>query len=295
MSGKNGIILIDKNEGFTSSDTVRFAGRRLKAGKAGHTGTLDKFASGLLVCLTGSFTRLSSYLTEQDKVYEASFEFGRETETLDPEGLVCGEGDVPDITDIESVLEKFTGEITQKPPLYSAVHVNGTRAYKRALRGEVPDMPSRRVLISSLEITGYTAPLLSVRVACSKGTYIRSLARDIAYSLGTVAFVTSLRRLRVGNAGIEDAFKVDEINEDTPVLDDRKSVEALLGIVGTGVPDAEVNSFILGRSLDNAGYLPDPEGKEHLFCFDAEGRFLGLLKKKGERWAYGMVNGALRD
>jgi len=295
MSGKNGIILIDKNEGFTSSDTVRFVGRRLKARKAGHTGTLDKFASGLLVCLAGSFTRLSSYLTEQDKVYEATFEFGRETETLDPEGAVCGEGDIPTITALESALDGFRGEILQEPPLYSAVHVNGTRAYKRALRGETPEMPSRRIFIQSLEITGYTAPLVSLTVACSKGTYIRSLARDIAYSLGTVAFVKRLRRLQVGNAVIDDAFKVDEISEDSPVLDDRKSMEALLGIQGIDIPDNEVNSFILGRPLEKAGYLPGTEGKEHLFCFDAGGRFLGLLKNQEERWVYGMVNGALRD
>ena len=295
MSGKNGIILIDKNEGFTSSDTVRFAGRRLKAGKAGHTGTLDKFASGLLVCLAGSFTRLSSYLTEQDKVYEAVFEFGRETETLDPEGAVCAEGGIPVLEDLESALVGFRGEILQKPPLYSAVHIDGTRAYKRALKGEVPDMPSRRIFIDSLEITGYTAPFLSVRVACSKGTYIRSLARDIAYSLGTVAYVKSLRRLQVGRARIEDAIGVDEINEDTPVLDDRNSMEALLGITGIRIPDAEVESFLLGRSLKDAGFLAEIEAATPLVCFDSDGRFLGLLKKKEGRWVYGMVNGALRD
>ncbi|WP_319414876.1 tRNA pseudouridine(55) synthase TruB [Marispirochaeta aestuarii] len=295
MSGKNGIILIDKNEGFTSSDTVRFAGRRLKAGKTGHTGTLDKFASGLLVCLAGSFTRLSSYLTEQDKVYEAVFEFGRETETLDPEGAVCAEGGIPVLEDLESALVGFRGEILQKPPLYSAVHIDGTRAYKRALKGEVPDMPSRRIFIDSLEITGYTAPFLSVRVACSKGTYIRSLARDIAYSLGTVAYVKSLRRLQVGRARIEDAIGVDEINEDTPVLDDRNSMEALLGITGIRIPDAEVESFLLGRSLKDAGFLAEIEAATPLVCFDSDGRFLGLLKKKEGRWVYGMVNGALRD
>ncbi|WP_319476935.1 tRNA pseudouridine(55) synthase TruB [Marispirochaeta aestuarii] len=295
MSGKNGIILIDKNEGFTSSDTVRFAGRRLKARKTGHTGTLDKFASGLLVCLAGSFTRLSSYLTEQDKVYEATFEFGRETETLDPEGAVCAEGGIPVLEDLESALVGFRGEILQKPPLYSAVHINGTRAYKRALKGEVPDMPSRRIFIESLEITGYTAPFLSVRVACSKGTYIRSLARDVAYSLGTVAYVKSLRRLQVGRARIEDAIGVDEINEATPVLDDRKSMESLLGITGICIPEAEVESFLLGRSLNDAGFLAEIEAGAPLICFDSDGRFLGLLKKKEERWVYGMVNGALRD
>ena len=295
MSGKNGVFLLDKNEGFTSSDTVRFVGRKLKARKIGHTGTLDKFASGLLVCLVGSFTRLSSYLTEQDKVYEASFEFGTETETLDPEGDVCGEGHVPALHDIESALDRFRGEIDQKPPLYSAVHINGTRAYKRALKGENPEMPTRRIFIESLEITGYEAPLLSVRVACSKGTYIRSLARDIAHSLGTVAFVKSLRRVQVGQAVIEDACKIDAITETTSVLSDRIHMENLLGVEGITVPDSSVDSFLLGQSLDNAEYLPDEKDAEQLVCFDGDNRFLGILKKKNNCWSYGMVNGALRD
>ncbi|WP_319561264.1 tRNA pseudouridine(55) synthase TruB [Marispirochaeta sp.] len=295
MIRKNGIILIDKNEGFTSSDTVRLVGRRLKAKKTGHTGTLDKFASGLLLCLVGSFTRLSSYLTEQDKVYDATIEFGRETETLDPEGEVCGEGPIPELSEIEAVLQGFRGEISQKPPVYSAVHIDGTRAYKRALKGESPDMPSRRILIEYLEITGYKAPLLSLQIACSKGTYIRSLARDIAYELGTVAFVSSLRRMKVGSAVVEDSSRVEDIGEETGVINDRSSMENLLGLEGISVPDAAVDDFLLGRSLDTPGFLPETADKEHYVCFDSLGRFLGVIRNQEHRWSYGMVNGALRD
>lgn len=295
MSVKNGILLLDKNAGFTSSDTVRLAGRRLKAKKTGHTGTLDKFASGLLVCLVGSFTRLSSYLTEQDKVYDAAIEFGRETETLDPEGEVCGEGPVPGLSEIEAVLQGFRGEILQKPPVYSAVHIDGTRAYKRALKGENPDMPSRRVLIESLEITGYDAPILSLRIACSKGTYVRSLARDIAYELGSVAMVSTLRRLKVGRAGVEDACRVEDLSEETAVINDRRSMESLLGLEGITVPEPAVDSFLLGRSLDEPSFLPEKAGQEQYICFDSPGRFLGVVRNQENGWSYGMVNGALRD
>lgn len=295
MSGGCGILLIDKNEGFTSSDTVRMVARRLKVRKVGHTGTLDKFASGLLVCLAGPYTRLARYMVEQDKEYRALLEFGIQTETLDPEGEVVERAEVPSLSAIEAVLPDFRGTIRQRPPLYSAVHIDGTRAYKRARRGEEPSMPEREVSIETLEVLSWEAPFLSLRVSCSKGTYIRSLARDIALAAGSAAYVKELRRTRVGTADVAAALKADEVESSTPLLASRSDMERLLGLKGVTVPEDQVRSFLDGREPDPLRFEGAAGTEEHLFCFDTGDQFLGVLNSDDGAYRYGMVNGALRD
>jgi tRNA pseudouridine55 synthase len=166
---------------------------------------LDKFAEGLLVLLMGKALKLSQYLTHLDKRYEAAILFGAETDTLDPEGAVIAEAPPPARALLEAALPAFQGEIMQEPPAYSAIHINGKRAHELARQGETVVMKKRPVTISSIILHSYEPPLAHIEVACSSGTYIRSLARDIALAAGSRAHVAALRRTRVGHFRVEDA------------------------------------------------------------------------------------------
>lgn len=295
MTQPYGLILIDKNEGYTSNDTVRLVGRRLGVKKVGHTGTLDKFASGLLICLAGSFTRLANYLVTHDKSYEALIEFGKETSTLDPEGELVAEAAVPGIESIERVIPAFLGEIDQIPPRYSAVHIDGKRAYQRTRNGEEIEMPSRKVRIDSIELIEYQAPYLRLRIGCSKGTYIRSLARDLARASGSAGYVKSLRRLSVGSARVEEAHDPSVVDSDTELINDKRRLNALLDIRSVTIPRSYAQPFMDGRQFP-AELLGDHESEGGpVICFDEDNRLLGVVELEGGKIRYGMVNGALRD
>ena len=207
----NRLFLINKKSGVTSFKEVSRVRRKLNIKKAGHAGTLDQFASGLLLILTGRYTRLVEYFTGFDKVYRAIFEFGKETDTFDPEGAVTAESAVPLLSDIESVLPAFSGKIFQQPPLYSAVHVNGERAYRLAMKGERVEIPAREIEIFDWKVLGYSPPYLESEIRCSKGTYIRSLAVMIARELGTVGHLSKLRRLSIGEFDVKDALSIEKI------------------------------------------------------------------------------------
>ncbi|MCL2759407.1 MAG: tRNA pseudouridine(55) synthase TruB, partial [Treponema sp.] len=173
-----GLILLNKQPGITSFDALRDIKRALGTGKVGHTGTLDKFAQGLLIVLTGNALRLSQWFTGCDKKYTGRIKFGIETDTLDPEGNVIGEAALPSREQVENVLCKFTGEIKQAPPLYSAIHVNGQRASNLARAGKTPEMKERPVTVHELKLLSWEPPFADIFVHCSSGTYIRSLSRD---------------------------------------------------------------------------------------------------------------------
>jgi tRNA pseudouridine55 synthase len=210
------IILIDKPAGISSFGVVAKVRGKLKAEfghkvKVGHTGTLDPFATGLLILLSGKMTKKSADFLKLDKIYEADLRLGFTSTTGDPEGEIIKK-DVflaPDTNNIKSVLSKFTGAITQTPPKFSAIKINGRRAYKLAREGKDFEIPSREVTIYSIEILSYNYPELKIRVHCSSGTYIRTLAEDIGEALGTGAYLTALRRLQIGNYNITNAEKLD--------------------------------------------------------------------------------------
>jgi tRNA pseudouridine55 synthase len=173
-----------------------------------HTGTLDTFAHGLLVVLSGQAVKLSAWFTGCDKRYIAEARFGEETDTLDPQGKVIASAPVPKQSEIEAALPSFTGEIMQAPPLYSAIHINGKRAHELARAGIETEMKQRPVTIYELSLMSWNPPLAELEVHCSSGTYIRSLARDIALSLGSRAHLRSLRRAMVGGFSIEEALSL---------------------------------------------------------------------------------------
>ena len=211
------IILIDKPAGISSFGVVarvrryltNLAGHRVKVG---HCGTLDPFATGLLILVTGKNTRRASEFSGLDKVYRAVIRLGATSTTGDPEGEItdCDVAHMPNRDEVVVALQQFIGRITQTPPMYSAIKINGRRAYQLARAGQVVDMPSRQVTIYDIRLISYNYPDLTIEAKVSSGTYIRSLAIDIGNALHTGAYVTELRRLSVGEFTVDEAAALSE-------------------------------------------------------------------------------------
>lgn len=219
----NDILLVDKPAGWTSFDVVAKLRGRLravyqKAGiqptkrqlKVGHAGTLDPFATGLLVILLGDATKRSDEFLKLDKVYEATFTLGASSSTGDPEGEITPvSAEIPSEDAVRVALTHFTGQIQQRPPMHSAIKINGHRAYKLARKGHTVEIPLRTITIHSLELISYSYPELKVRTHVSSGTYIRSLAQDIGEYLKVGAYCSQLRRTRIADWDIADATTIE--------------------------------------------------------------------------------------
>lgn len=207
----DGILLIDKPAGMTSFGVVARVRRVLsqqagKKVKVGHTGTLDPFATGLMILVIGKECKNAGTYTKLDKVYEATFRLGQTSSTGDPEGEITDVSDMQPARDaIDKLVDRFTGDIKQRPPIFSALKINGQRAYKLARKGEEVEIPERPITIHSLEIVDYTYPNLKIRTHVSSGTYIRSLASDMGEALGTGAYCTQLRRTTINKWDIGEA------------------------------------------------------------------------------------------
>ena len=205
------VILVDKPAGMTSFGVVARVRRRLRDEfghkvKVGHTGTLDPFATGLLILLSGKYTKRSGEFLKLDKVYEATIKLGYVSTTGDIEGEIEKKSDKKiELKEIKSILGEFRGEIKQKPPKFSAIKINGERAYKLARKGKDFEVPSRKVTIYNIEILEYKYSLLKLKCHVSSGTYIRTLAEDIGEALGTGAYCLELRRLKIGEHDVKDA------------------------------------------------------------------------------------------
>ena len=209
----DGWIILDKPSGvFSKSAAVRVA-RLFNTKKNGHIGTLDPMASGVLPVAIGNATKMVPFIEEfcdRTKEYLFSVQFGFETDTLDVTGNEVARNDiVPTESAVRAILQKFTGDINQIPPKFSAVHINGRRAYELARSGQDIEIPSRRVKVCSLDLTGVSGDTWNFRMRCAPGTYVRSIARDIAYSLGTLATVNMIRRTQSGVFSIKNAHTLD--------------------------------------------------------------------------------------
>ena len=210
------IILIDKPAGVSSFGVVAKVRGHLRENfghkiKVGHTGTLDPFATGLLILLSGKMTKKSNDFLKLGKVYDATLRLGYTSTTGDPEGELEKISDIiPDNSQIKNVINSFIGKIEQTPPKFSAIKINGQRAYKLARKGQDFEIPSREVTIYNIEILSYDYPELEIRCHVSSGTYIRTLAEDIGKKLGTGAYLTKLRRLQIGDFSITDATALDD-------------------------------------------------------------------------------------
>ncbi len=196
----NGWLIVDKPQGIGSTQVVTLTRRLFNAQKNGHTGTLDPFASGILPIAFGEATKLIDFLDDETKEYEFTVQWGAETDSADSDGTVIAAGArIPADEEIKAVLPLFRGEISQVPPAFCAVKINGQRAYDLARKGEQVEIPERRVTVHQLEFTGSLPGNRSCfKVCCSKGTYVRSLGRDIARKLGSLGYLCRLRRTRSG-------------------------------------------------------------------------------------------------
>jgi tRNA pseudouridine55 synthase len=214
----NGIILIDKPAGISSFGVVgrvrwqltQLTGKKVKVG---HTGTLDPFATGLMILVVGKACKEASRFSKLDKVYEATLKLGETSSTGDPEGEIAHVSDrVPTREEVEAALGRFRGEIQQTPPIFSAIKINGVRAYKLARANKDVVIPSRAVNIYSLDLMSYEYPYVKIRTHVSSGTYIRSLASDIGLALETGAYTTELRRTRIAEYDIKDAKMIENFD-----------------------------------------------------------------------------------
>lgn len=275
-----GVICLDKPEGISSFFAVKKVSRLLDAKKAGHTGTLDPMATGVLVIMLGSCTRFIDFLPESEKSYTARVMLGKNTDTLDITGDILEEKDVNVTEDeLKKTAEKFLGDILQVPPMYSALRKDGVRLYDLARQGVEVEREPRKVQIKELKIYDFDGSSFSMDVTCSAGTYIRSLAFDIGESLGTGACLTSLRRTAANGFSIDKSLTLEEIekhleNEDIekyilPIENALKSYEAVT------VSEAQGKRFRNGGELDLNRIQKD-------FCnslyriFAPDGSFLGL-------------------
>lgn len=212
---EDGILLFDKPAQMTSFGVVARVRRVLsqhygKRMKVGHTGTLDPFATGLMIIVVGKECKNAEKYSKLDKIYEATIRLGQTSSTGDPEGEITpGDSRQPSREEIETVLEQFRGVISQTPPIYSAIKVNGERAYKLARKGEAVEIPSRQVTIYDLELLSYSYPELKVRAHVSSGTYIRTLAEDIGKILRVGAYCSALRRTQTKEWRVEDALDLE--------------------------------------------------------------------------------------
>lgn len=205
------VLNVAKPIGWTSFDVVRWFRRKYPNFKVGHAGTLDPFANGVLLVCVGKATKRIQEIMVEKKEYVATIEFGIETDTLDICGNVLKTKEV-DISEklLQSQIKYFLGEIEQVPPIYSALRINGKRAYEVARKGATPEMKARKVRIDEIEIKQVKKNIAALRIVCSKGTYIRSLAQDLAAKLNTVGFLRELTRTRIGQFHVKDSIKLTE-------------------------------------------------------------------------------------
>ena len=214
----NGIIIIDKPINCTSHDIV-YKIKKIFNEKVGHTGTLDPLATGVLPILVGKATHCSKYLIDHDKTYQAEIKLGQKTETGDAEGKIILEKEIPSDSfskeNIVKILESFLGEVEQFPPIYSAIKVKGKKLYEYARNGEKVEIEPRRIKIYSIKLLEIdkNQGTVSFEVSCSKGTYIRSLCEDIAERLGTVGYMSNLRRIKVGRFSLKDSISLEDLEK----------------------------------------------------------------------------------
>ena len=248
----DGIIIINKPQGFTSHDVVNIVKKTLNISKVGHTGTLDPNATGVLPILIGKATKISKYLIEHDKEYIATISFGEKKDTGDSEGETIEKDENAEAIlrklnnkDIEKILDSFLGKQKQMPPIYSAIKVGGKKAYEYARKGQEVNLKPRDIEIYNIELLNKNNNLVTFKVLCSKGTYIRTLCEDIAKKCGTIGYMSKLIRTRVNKFKIENAINLEDVKkckiitiED--IFIDNEKIE---------LPDKKVSLFLNGVKL----------------------------------------------
>ncbi|MBR4993257.1 MAG: tRNA pseudouridine(55) synthase TruB [Lachnospiraceae bacterium] len=287
----NGIINVNKEAGYTSFDVVAKLRGILKQRKMGHTGTLDPDATGVLPVCLGSATKLCESMTDKEKEYLGVMRLGVTTDTQDMTGTILSEKEVNCSEDeILNAVNSFIGEYDQLPPMYSAVWVNGQRLYDLARKGKVVDRPTRRVSIGNITVEKLNLPLITLRITCSKGTYIRTLMNDIGEKLGCGASMDSLVRTKTGVFKIENAYtlaEIEKIRDEGNLVKIVTPVDEFFADYGKGfVKDDALKLLINGNTLDNSSFSQTElkENEEKIRVYDKEGTFYGVYEKKGNTY-----------
>lgn len=271
----DGIIIINKEKNWTSNDVVQKIKGKFHE-KVGHTGTLDPLATGVIPVLIGKGTLLSKYLVNHDKEYIATIKLGEKTSTGDLEGDVIEKQNVDDFileeNFVNSKLKKFVGIITQTPPIYSAIKVNGKKLYEYARKGQNIEIPKRNIEIYNIELISISKKEYEIRykVHCSKGTYIRTLCEDIAKELGTVGFMKELQRVRVGDFSIDNSLKISEIDSNEKLEKNFISIEKFFyNKESIELDDIDLRKFLNGVKI----HLSKPNNVYRIYFQD---RFVGI-------------------
>ncbi len=292
LQSLEGFAVIDKPTGLTSYSMLGKVSKKLGPKvKAGHAGTLDSFASGVLVCLFGRYTRMSDFFMATTKSYEALIGLGSETDTLDPEGEEIARAPLPGLQELQAAIPGFLGEIMQIPPVYSALHVEGERAYVRVRKGQEVVLPPRPVTIHKLELKSYEHGKALISVDCSKGTYIRSLARDLALACGSRGHLLALRRTASGPFLIDDSVKLDDLNVSQLHFMDR-DIATGLGLDCMNLEGSEATAFSNGLPMGRMPSFAAIPGARSAAVFDTYGLFLGIATPKpapSKGWRYSFV------
>ena len=273
----DGVLLLDKSSGYSSNASLQKARRLLRARKAGHTGSLDPLASGLLPVCLGDATKFSGFLLNTDKRYTVRIRLGSETDTADSEGTVTGVWPIPPLTEsiLESVLQGFRGEGEQIPPMYSALKHQGQRLYDLARKGVEVRREPRPITIHELRLESFDEGTLDLDVHCSKGTYIRVLAEDIGRALGCGGHVEILRRTAVGRLDVRDAVTLDDLEQ---MSETDRTARLLAGdVMLTDLPAIELETALASRIRNGVRVaLSTPDLSGWVRIYGPGNEFMGL-------------------
>lgn len=278
-----GLLNMNKPAGVTSRDVVNQVQRVVRPAKIGHAGTLDPLATGVLVLCIGKATRLIPYVQQMRKRYRGTFLLGRQSETEDVEGDVVEleSPPKPTIEELRATLPAFVGEIQQRPPAFSALKVNGKRAYELARKGEVVELAARPIMIHGLNLVEYEYPRFVLDIECGSGTYVRSLGRDIAEQLGTAAVMSDLIRTGIGCFDVQDAITTEEISKESIESQLIPAIRALGDLRRVTLNDDEAKRVAGGLTIDNRFDVPDGDSQNddqtEFAAVDGAGKLLALL------------------
>lgn len=275
-TGAGGILLVDKDAGVSSHDVVDTARRALGVKRIGHAGTLDPFATGLLVLLVGRATRLAPYVDGEPKIYRAAIRFGTETDTDDVTGAVTREAPLADAGRVRDGIAQLTGEIDQLPPAYSAKQVDGRRSYDAARRGESLALRAARVRVDAWEVHALSPSSADVTITCGGGTYVRALARDLGRLAGSAAHLAALRRMRSGAFDVSDAVGLDALRLGEGVL--RPPLAALGAMPVDAIDAAAVARVARGQCV------PAHIAGARSALVDGAGTVIAIAERRGDEW-----------
>jgi tRNA pseudouridine55 synthase len=294
MGSLHGVLVVDKPPGMTSAAVVARVKRRLGVKKVGHTGTLDPMATGVLPLCLGEGTKVAGYLLAEDKAYQGELLLGVETDTLDAEGEVVrrreAEAAAVDEAALRAAVTAMEGPGEQIPPMFSALKRGGRRLHELARAGEVIELEPRPIVIERFTLTEVALPRARFEVACGKGTYVRSLVRDVGEALGCGAHLTALRRTRSGRFGLDEAVPLDDLDPEIAAARLVSPAQALAHIPGASVPAELVPEVANGKRIPSSELgLKDGQGDEIMRLLTPSGALLALARVDQGRLRYARV------